>query len=199
MSLGILANKDKIGKLMILLAERLNPLYHTKLIKLLYLIDEAAIKDDGIPVTWLDYKVWQFGPVAPETYFIKDNDHSFSKYITTVKNENGTIVLPTARFDENQFSEYELEIINKVITNYGNKSSEDLVSITHEQNSLWSLTKQEHDIDFSTSIANVTNVSIDLKRLIANDKQKLSNYEGAYEMMCFNLPSNFSILQEYIE
>lgn len=198
MSLGILANKDKIGNLMILLAERLSPLYHTKFIKLLYLIDETAVKDDGIPVTWLDYKVWQYGPVAPETYFIKDDDHLFAKYIHTKKSENGTLIVPVSQFNENSFSEYELEIIDQVISKYGNLSSEDLVQLTHEKNSLWTKTKHENDLDFEQSIANVSDISLDFKRLIANDKQKLSNYEGAYEMLCFNIPSERSANKECI-
>jgi len=195
MSIGILANKDKIGNIMILLAERLKPLYHTKLIKLLYLIDEAAVKDDGIPVTWLDYKVWQFGPVAPETFYIKDGDHLFTNYISTIKSDKGTIIVPLVHFDRTLFSEYELEIIDKIISKYGALTSEELVIHTHEQESLWNTTKQENDIDFVNSPANISNVSIDLKRLIAGDKQKLSNYEGAYEMMCFNLPSKISALE----
>jgi len=198
MSIGILANKDKIGNLMILLAERLNPLYHTKLIKLLYLIDETAVKDDGIPVTWLDYKVWQFGPVAPETFFMKDSDHLFTNYISTKKSDKNTIIVPIGHYNKNLFSEYELEIIDNVISDFGKLSSEELVLLTHEQNSLWSLTKKENNIDFVNSPANISNVSIDLRRLIANDKQKLSNYEGAYEMICFNLPSKIDVLEECI-
>ena len=198
MSLGILANKDKIGNLMILLAERLSPLYHTKFIKLLYLIDETAVKDDGIPVTWLDYKVWQYGPVAPETYFIQSDDQLFSKYIHTKKMENGTLIVPATQFCENSFSEYELEIIYKVISKYGSLSSEDLVQLTHEQDSLWTKTKLENDLDFEQSIANISNISIDFKQLIAGDKQKLSNYEGAYEMLCFNVPSEHSVNKECI-
>jgi uncharacterized phage-associated protein len=189
MSLGILANKDKIGNLMILLAERLSPLYHTKLIKLLYLIDETAVKDDGIPLTWLDYKVWQYGPVAPETYFIKDDDHLFAGYIHATKSENGTLIVPAAEFNKNSFSEYELEIIDRVIAGYGYLTSEDLVQLTHKPDSLWNKTRLENDLDFDESIANISDISLDFRRLIAGDEQKLSNYEGAHEMMCFNLPS----------
>jgi uncharacterized phage-associated protein len=198
MSLGILANKDKIGNLMILLAEKLNPLYHTKLIKLLYLIDEAAVKDDGIPVTWLDYKVWQYGHVAPETFFIKDNNHLFAGYVNTIKEENKMIITPAVEFKVDSFSEYELEIIDKVIAKYKNYSAEELVTLTHEKDSLWSITKQENDIDFENSLANISDVSIDLKRLIIGDKQKLSNYEGAREMMYFNLPVKINVLEECI-
>ena len=60
---------------MVYLSERISPIYHTQLIKLLYLIDEEAVKDDGVPVTWLDYKAWQYGPVAPDTYYITKVSH----------------------------------------------------------------------------------------------------------------------------
>ena len=89
-------------------------------------------------------------------------------------------------------------LANKVVSDFGKLSSEELVKLTHEQNSLWSQTKKENNIDFVNSPANISNVTIDLKRLIANDKQKLSNYEGAYEMMCFNLPSKINALEECI-
>ena len=116
--------------------------------------------------------------------------------VSFIKSDKGTIIVPLVHFDRTLFSEYELEIIDKIISKYGALTSEELVIHTHEQESLWNTTKQENDIDFVNSPANISNVSIDLKRLIAGDKQKLSNYEGAYEMMCFNLPSKISALEE---
>ena len=41
----------------------------TKALKLLYLIDETAVRQSGSPITWLEYKVWKNGPVASEIYF----------------------------------------------------------------------------------------------------------------------------------
>lgn len=183
MCLGILANQDKIGNLMILLAERINPLYHTKLIKLLYLIDESAIKDSGVPITWLDYQLWQYGPVAPESFYIKGDNNIFGKFISTEKTQFGSIVKSNIPFDNKQFSEYEMSIIDMIINKYGRMSAEELVNITHEKDSLWSITKEENDEDFE--IANTTPIILDLKRLI-DDKIKLQNYEGAEETMYFN-------------
>lgn len=185
MCLGIRVNKDKIGNLMILLATKIKPLYHTKLIKLLYLIDEAKVKDNGVPVTWLDYKVWQFGPVAPEVYFLKDGNSVFNAYVSTQKNENGTLIAPKGEFDDGDFSDRELEIIDEIIRKYGTMSSESLVSITHEPNSLWSKTKEANGLDFSSSIANISNISIDFTELIKDDEIKLDNFRGAKDIMMF--------------
>lgn len=40
----------------------------TKALKLLYLIDETAYGRTGGPVTWMDYKVGEMGPVAEELH-----------------------------------------------------------------------------------------------------------------------------------
>lgn len=185
MCLGIRVNKDKIGNLMILLATKVRPLYHTKLIKLLYLIDEAKVKDNGVPITWLDYKVWQFGPVAPEVYFLKDGNSVFNAYIDTQKNDSGTLIVPKCEFYDGDFSDKDLEIIEDVIQKYGSMSSEGLVNITHEPNSLWSKTKEANGLDFSSSIANISNISIDFTELIKDDEIKLDNYHGAKDIIMF--------------
>lgn len=185
MCLGVRVNKDKIGNLMILLATKIKPLYHTKLIKLLYLIDEAKVKDNGVPMTWLDYKIWQFGPVAPEVYFLKDGNSVFNAYVNTQKNDSGTLIVPKCKFDDGEFSERDLEIIDEIISKYGYMSSENLVNITHEPNSLWSKTKKAYGLDFSSSIANISNISIDFTELIKEDEIKLDNYYGAKDTMMF--------------
>lgn len=71
MNLGIQSNKDLVGNLIILLANRCKPLYHTKLMKLLFFIDKEATEVKGTPITWLDYKAWKLGPVSPELFYSK--------------------------------------------------------------------------------------------------------------------------------
>lgn len=184
MCLGIQVNKDKIGNLIVLLAGRLKPLYHTKLIKLLYLIDEEAVKDGGIPITWLDYKAWQYGPVAPETFFIKEETGLFNSYIEKSKKGDGTIIKPKVNFDDSEFSDYDLEIIERVITKFGNMSPKDLVKLTHKEGSLWDIAKKENHINFDNSNT-TSDCSLDFTRIISDDELKLSNYYGAKETMMF--------------
>ena len=59
---------DKIGNLLVYLAQNISDLSMTKALKLLYIIDETSMKESGVPVTWLEYKVWEKGPVAQEIY-----------------------------------------------------------------------------------------------------------------------------------
>lgn len=48
---------DKIGTSVIYLSERFPQLSKTKLLKLLYILDEISIKKNGIPLLNLRYKV----------------------------------------------------------------------------------------------------------------------------------------------
>lgn len=184
MCLGITVNKEKIGNLLALLATRLNPLYQTKMIKLVYLIDEHKVKDNGVPLTWLDYKVWQFGPVAPELYYLRDNNSVFNDYVRAVQDNNGTLIIPQKEFNGAKFSARDKRIIEEVINKYGGMKAECLIDLTHEEGSLWSITKKEHNLNFSSPIANTSNVSIDFSRIIT-DEEKMDNYEGAKETMMF--------------
>lgn len=184
MCLGIAVNKDKIGNLLALLATRLKPLYQTKMIKMVYLIDELKVKDNGVPLTWLDYKVWQFGPVAPELYYLRDNNTVFSNYVGAVRDSNGTLIVPKQEFNKSKFSARDMRIIEEAIRLYGNMNAEELVDLTHGEGSLWSITKDENNIDFSSQIANTSNISMNLSRLI-DDDEKLDNYYGAKDTMMF--------------
>lgn len=183
MCLGVEVNKEKIGNLLIYLAEKLKPLYHTKLIKLLYLIDEESVKSSGVPITWLEYKVWQYGPVSPAIYEIHYKDNCFNEYINCEKNELGRLISPKKVFSEDEFSRYELRLINDIVRKYKNVSGEVLIEKTHGDNTLWRMTKEEHNIEFDSEIAKVSNYSIDLSRLVKDDAVKMDNYWGAQDLM----------------
>jgi len=186
-SLGSTINKDKVGNIMVYLAERIKPLYHTKLIKLLYFIDEYAVKDNGIPITWLDYNLWEKGPVAPETYFIKNQDDSsvFLEYIKTKKQGESFMIIPNRQFDKRLFSDYELEIIDQVITELGNKRAEELIKLTHAEGSLWGKTKKKYNVAFSNS-KKTTNYNIELSDLVKDDKNRYHNFQEAKDMILFS-------------
>lgn len=62
------AQLNKIGNAAIYLSDRIEELSKTKLLKLLYILDETSIRKWGVPFLNLKYKVWKFGPVAPEIF-----------------------------------------------------------------------------------------------------------------------------------
>jgi Protein of unknown function (DUF4065) len=59
---------DKIGTIVRHFAVHIPHLSLTKLLKLLYITDETAMRETGSPITWLEYRVWKHGPVPAEIF-----------------------------------------------------------------------------------------------------------------------------------
>lgn len=182
MNIGMNANKELIGNLIVLLADRCKPLYHTKLLKLLYLIDEEAVKRSGCPITWLDYKIWQLGPVAEDVYFSKfEGTNKFAEFVSFDRaGENKVIIRSKVPFNDGEFSDYDLEIIEEVLNVFGGKSSNELVSVTHASGSLWSEAKERAKLHFSDE-NKTSDVLIDFQELVECDSYKKNCYQEARE------------------
>jgi uncharacterized phage-associated protein len=182
MNLGIQTNKHLIGNLIVLLAERCRPLHHTKMMKLLFLIDQEATKEKGCPITWLEYKAWELGPVPQDVYFSKNPGcNKFSNYVSFDKaGNNWIIVKPQKKFDDSEFSEWDLEIIERVLNQHGKKSAKELVLLTHEEGSLWDNAIKRANVKFSTDDKTSDEV-LNFFELVENDNYKKSIYFSTLE------------------
>src|ERR1035437_448764 len=154
MCLGMTVNKDLIGNLIIYIVDYCKniamPLYQTKLLKLLYLIDEESVRQNGTPITWLEYEVWQKGPVPSDIYLSKfPNLNKVDEYVSFEERSKKYLVVKKKEFNNGNFSEVDLDIIDKVLYVYGKKTSDELIEITHKPGSLWSQVVEEKNIKFS--------------------------------------------------
>ena len=191
MCLGMTVNKDLIGNLIIYIADYCKnystPLYQTKLLKLLYLIDEESVRQTGTPITWLDYDVWQKGPVATDIYFSKlPNLNKVDEYVSFVERSKKFLVVKKKEFNDGNFSEVEIDIINNVLSAFGKKTSEELIEITHQPGSLWSEIVKEKKVRFSSE-NHTSNESIDFSKLLTDDNFKRFNYWASRECLSTNL------------
>lgn len=178
---GIKINKALVGNLMVWLATECRPLYHTKLLKLLYLIDEEATRRYGSPITWLTYKAWKFGPVSQDVFYSKNpKENRFEGYVRFVHKKDAVLVEPVAVFDDSEFSDLDLEVMRDVVNVYGKMSSDDLISITHAENSLWRKTVDENGIRFCKE-NNTSDIDIDFSELIDHDGMKKTVFYSALE------------------
>ena len=182
MCIGMKINKDLIGHLIVLLSDRCKPLYHTKLLKLLYLIDEESAKRTGTPLTWLSYNVWQFGPVAEDVYFSKpEGVNKFSKFVRFEHISDGKyIIRPIIEFDDSEFSDLDMQIIDDVIGKYGNLNTKQLIEVTHRKGSLWEKTKKTHAVQFSGQ-NKTSSVTLNFLELLGDDKFKKTIYYNTIE------------------
>lgn len=187
MSFGCTVNKEKNGALLAYIAEKNPGIHLRKLLKIVYLIDEAFMTKRGFPLTWFNYQVWEKGPVAPEVYAVKGG--AFSNYVLCHKNAAGqNIVTPALVHDYlidkqmEAYSLYEKEVIDSVIDTYAGKTADELSALTHQENALWTRIVNEQKVVF---VDGKSNVEIPLSRLNEGDEEKKAIYDEALDYMQF--------------
>lgn len=176
---------DKIGNAIIYLTKKMGPTSKTKILKLLYKLDEISIKDSGIPFFNLDYKAWRFGPVEPNIYIdLSDGPNILSNYIKIEDKDCMKLISPIKDFDDFEFSDYNIDLMDKFIRRYKDKRAEDLVNLTHEKGSPWWKTAKENNVlvQLLNGEINSTDFKIDLSRLVNKDARKKSIYENYTEL-----------------
>lgn len=186
--------QDKAFNALVYFAERIKPLYLTKAIKLLYIADEMAIKQSGVPVTWLNYKVWKLGPVAEDIYqkvksahlgYQKgDGSHSINHLAVSSRSGalgDGILLEPAKAFDDSQFSDYDIEILDAVVNAYGKLNSDQLIDILHAEGTLWHKKVVANNLDEQFALKNNrSDFIIELTELLDTDFKK-SAFEVAYQ------------------
>lgn len=187
MSLGITVNKEKNGALLAYVAENVPQINLRKLLKIIYLLDEKFMEQRGFPLTWFNYHAWEKGPVAPEVYAVKQG--AFCDYVHCQKNEDGKyIITPVLQHDYlinkqmELFSLYEKDIIDTVLSEYKDKSADELTDITHRNDSLWTRVVAEQQVHF---IDGKSDIEIPLQKLNSGDSEKEAIYEDALDYMQF--------------
>lgn len=175
---------DKIGNTLIYLSNRIGGLSKTKALKLIYILDELSILKSGIPFFNLKYKVWKFGPVSEEVFIdLSDEPVILKDYIDINTGETGTIIKPMTKFNDDEFSDNDIDLLDYVIEEFGHKSAKELVSYTHRPNSPWYNTAHQNSVLelLNNEEINNTEVVVDMSSLINHDERKKAIYNDYIE------------------
>lgn len=175
---------EKVGNAIVYLTKRIPNLSKTKTLKLIYILDELAIRKSGIPYFNLKYKVWKFGPVSEEIFIDLSSETTLlRKYIERSSEEGTNSIIPIAEFDDNEFSDNDIALLEFVIEEFGGRTAKDLVSYTHRKKSPWHNTALENsvlDLLESEEINN-TELLIDMGSLVNHDERKKAIYDEFQE------------------
>lgn len=194
---------DKIGTIVRHFAVKIPYLSLTKLLKLLYITDEMAMKETGTPMTWLEYRVWKHGPVAGEIYqeikhgekvIIGDHLVSLDDYIIVKRQDSPrypgqeeVFIEAKGHDDLSKLSAYEIKLLDQVIDRFGGMNASDLVAFLHEEGSLWHKAVQEHKLDTNFELfQNTSNCIIDFSDLIEDDELLKMAAQSAFESLSFH-------------
>jgi len=196
---------DKIGSLLNYLSTQIPNLSMTKALKLLYLIDETSYMRTGVPVTWMDYKVWEMGPVAEELYnelrfdqklVQHDKPLSLEHFIRTEKKDtiDGQLqvtLFPNGKYDLGEFSAFEKDLIDNIIDRFGTYTAKQLIQLLHENNTLWHKCVTDKNLKLNFRVyGSKSNHTIDFSELIINDPFLQMSAQAAFESMQFQEEMN---------
>jgi len=175
---------DKVGNSIVYLYGKIGKLSKTKALKLIYILDELSIKKSGIPFFNLKYKVWKFGPVSEEIFIDLSSEITLLKsYIEKTSEDGDTVIKPIVDFNDDEFSDNDIDLLDYVIEQFGDKTSKDLINYTHRKNSPWHNTAKENSVLelLEKEIINNTELLIDMGSLINHDERKKTVYSDFIE------------------
>ena len=86
-------------------------------------------------------------------------------------------------FEDDEFSDNDIELLDEVIKSFGNKTAKELVAYTHNEESLWNKTAKENKVLnlLENETINSTNLYLNLADLVADDPRKKAIYEDYTE------------------
>ncbi|HIT88877.1 MAG TPA: SocA family protein [Candidatus Merdenecus merdavium] len=163
-------SKQKLGNALVFIADRTDQLSKTKLLKLLYLMEEYMVKRYHVPFLALPYEVWQAGPVAKDVFIdLSDGPYIFKDFVKTEVRDNGIYITSATAFCDDEFSELEIEMMEDVLRKYGHLSASQLVAETHKEGTLWYNIAKEHGLleSFSKHECNNSDYRIDFSLALA--------------------------------
>lgn len=175
-------NRQKLGNAVLYIAKHAKYPYKTEILKLLFLMEERMVQQYHVPMLAIPYSVWRLGPVSVDVFEeLSDGPVLLSEFIALEFNGQGIKVTPKRDFNDDEFSDAELQVMEQVMEKYGKMNSEQLIAETHKKGSLWYDTAKENDLleDFEQKRANSSNIVIDMGRHLCPDHREY--YEEVLE------------------
>jgi uncharacterized phage-associated protein len=178
---------DKLGNAIIYLATQIPNLNKTKLLKLIYLLEEISLKKYGFPFFNIRFDVWKFGPVSKDVFVeLSDTPDLLDRFIRIEKAEDATLIRPKMPFDDDEFSDNDLALLEYVTTTFRHATAKQLVDYTHRKHAPWYQTALRYGLHqpFALGQLNSTNIEIDFSYLFEDEKSKLFYLENK-ELLAF--------------
>ncbi|MCF8285200.1 MAG: SocA family protein [Sphingobacteriales bacterium] len=176
---------QKLGNTLIYLAENVSELNKTKVLKLLFLLEESAVKKFGFPFLGLPFYVWKFGPVLKDVYvdLSEGSDLELLGGYIQRTSYDPKLFEPKQPFNDDYFSDNEMTLLEQVAKFAKNKVANDLVNVTHEVDSLWYKTAQMNGVLEALENQHIptTDFIIDFAMLFENDPVRKEHYVESVE------------------
>lgn len=178
---------QKLGNALIYFANNVGELSKTKILKLLFLLEESSVKRFGYPFFGLNFQIWKLGPVLKEVYIdlSEEAPNLLKDFIEKAPYDN--IYIAKAEFNDDQFSDNDIYLLEKIKDFARHKTAKDLIDYTHEENSLWRKSAIKNGIlqELESAEVNSTEHVIDFSLLFENDEALRERYLESLESLEF--------------
>jgi uncharacterized phage-associated protein len=132
------SDKEKLGNTVVYVASHVINLSKTKLLKLLYFMEEYSVRRFHTPFLGLPFEVWQAGPVVKDVFIdLSETPIILDGYITKQVIDNKTYIKSSRDFCDDEFSDNDMLVMQEVLKKYSSKSAKELVELTHKEGTLW--------------------------------------------------------------
>jgi len=142
---------DKLENLISYIADKVSNFYQTSLNKYLWYIDFSYFKKYTRSITGLRYIKYEHGPVIEEFAYKDIINYKSDKYFIEEyeSNDDSTVVKikSTKNYDLSIFTKDELDVINKIIDDFKNKSCTMLSDLSHKEQG-WIKTQSKELISY---------------------------------------------------
>lgn len=160
-------DREKLGNAVIYIAERTNDLSKTKLLKLLYFMEEESVRLFQTPFLGLPFEVWQAGPVMKDVFIdLSERPVLLNGYVSKRVVGGRTYIGAARAFDDGEFSDNDVRVMDDVLSRYGRCSARRLVELTHRKGGLWHRTAEAKGLIglFEAGLMNNSEARIDFSQ-----------------------------------
>lgn len=160
------------------IAQRVSNLSKTKLLKLLYLMEEYSVNRFKTPFLGLPFEVWQAGPVVKDIFIdLSETPVILDGYVEKEVEDGKTYIKATADFSDDEFSDNDITVMDDILRRYGNKTAKQLVELTHRKDGLWYATAKRNNLleGFEQKVINNSDYQIDLSECLADCSREFYN------------------------
>jgi uncharacterized phage-associated protein len=172
---------NRLGNALIYLSKGVSEFNKTKILKLLFLLEESSIKKFGVAFFGFNFQIWKYGPVLKDVYIdlSEESPCLLKGYIRKEPFEFSAI----KDFNDDEFSDNDIFLMDKIIEFARNKNASDLVKYTHNNNSLWKKSAIHFGIleQLEKENINSTDKNIDFGLLFEEDDFLKQKYESSLE------------------
>ena len=138
------------------------------------------------------------GPVAEELYNELNYNQTIiqhgkplnlNSFIQTEKEVFGDSkfqikIIPKDKYSLDEFSSFDIELIDKIIDRFGSYTANQLINILHEENTLWHKYVSENNLTLNFKVySKKSNFNIDFSKLIKDDAILQMAAQSAFESM----------------